>query len=67
MRGLWGETLERCKEKVELARTIRENGGDLDKAQTLLNEAREEAEVVRTWAAMTRLLMEAQRAAREIP
>jgi hypothetical protein len=67
MQGLWGETLDRCRCKIRLARSIREGGGDLDRAMKLYQEAREEAEVVRNWAAMTRLLRDAQREAREIP
>ena len=65
MQGLWAETLEHCRRKIRLARHVRENG-DCDRAMRLYREASEEAEVVRNWAAMTRLLREAQREAREI-
>jgi len=66
MAGLWKETLDACEEKLQLARAIRESGGDIERALVLIQEARDEAEVIRTWASMTRFLMEAQREAREI-
>ena len=65
MAGLWEETLDNCEAKIRLARSVRRDG-DLDRARRLVREAREEIEVVRGWASMTRLIEEAQRKAREI-
>ena len=65
MAGLWEETLDNCEAKIRLARSVRRYG-DLDRARRLVREAREEIEVVRGWASMTRLIEEAQRKAREI-
>ena len=65
MAGLWEETLDNCEAKIRLARSVRRDG-DLDRARRLVREAREEIEVVRGWASMTRLIEEAQRRAREI-
>lgn len=67
MPGLWEETLLECKRKLQRAQQIRELNRHSEEAALLVEQARSDSETVRVWASMTRMLIEAQREAREIP